>query len=112
MERGRLIKEIAAERIRILYDLAIERAAKDVTLSTEYVKTLRRLSAHYKVRIPDDIKDRICKKCNLVLVPGLTAGVRLASSKGYVVYTCKRCKTENHIFYKRITRSARRSGKS
>ena len=100
MERGRLIKEIAAERIRILYDLAVGRVGKDTELSTEYVKTLRRISAHYKVGIPEDIKDRVCKRCNLVLIPGLTASVRLASSKGYLVYTCSRCKGENHIFYK------------
>ncbi len=106
MERGRLIREIAAERIRILYDLAVARAGKDVALSTEYVKTLRRMSAHYKVGIPEDIKDRICKRCNLVLIPGLTAGVRLASSKGYVVYSCNRCRGENHIFYKPV-RAAR-----
>lgn len=101
MERGRLVKEIAAERIRILYNLAAGMAGKDEALSTEYVKTLRRISSHYKVGIPEDIKDRICKRCNLVLVPGLTADVRLASSKGYVVYACRKCKGENHIFYKR-----------
>jgi ribonuclease P protein subunit RPR2 len=101
MERGRLVKEIAAERIQILYDLAIGRIDIDAELSSEYVKTLRRISAHYKVGIPENIKDRICKKCNLVLIPGLTASVRLASSRGYVVYACKKCKSENHIFYKR-----------
>lgn len=100
MERGRLIKEIAAERIRILYDLARGLAGRDDSLSSEYVKTLRRISAHYKVGIPEGIKDRICKRCNLVLVPGLTSDVRLASSKGYLVYTCRKCKGENHIFYK------------
>jgi ribonuclease P protein subunit RPR2 len=101
MERGRLIKEIAAERIQILYDLAAAMAGKDIALSSEYVKTLRRMGAHYRVGIPAEIKDRICKKCNLVLIPGLTASVRLASSKGYVVYTCNKCKGESHIFYKR-----------
>ena len=101
MERGRLIKEIAAERIQILYNLAISQVGKDQELSAEYVKTLRRISAHYKVGIPGRIKDTVCKRCNLVLIPGLTASVRLASSKGYLVYTCRKCKGENHIFYKR-----------
>ena len=100
MERGRLIKEIAAERIQLLYDLAVGMAGRDSALSAEYVKTLRRISAHYKVGMPGVIKDRICKRCNLVLVPGLTANVRLASSKGYIVYTCKKCNGENHLFYK------------
>jgi ribonuclease P protein subunit RPR2 len=100
MERGRLMKEIAAERISILYELAVNTATKNPELSGIYVKTLRRISSHYKVSIPDSIKNRVCKKCNLVLIPGLTAKVRLASSKGYAVYTCKKCGGETHIFYK------------
>ena len=100
MERGRLIREIAAELIDILYNLAVAQAEKNLALSIEYVKTLRRISAHYKVGMPEGIKGRICKKCNIVLVPGLTASVRLASSKGYLVYTCSRCSGESHIFYK------------
>ncbi len=111
MERGRLIKEIAAERIQLLYNLAVGTVGRDADLSSEYVKTLRRISAHYKVGIPDRIKDTICKECNLVLVPGLTASVRLASSKGYLVYACKRCKKENHIFYKAPVKK-RTAGKS
>jgi ribonuclease P protein subunit RPR2 len=100
MERGRLMKEVAAERVFILYKLALEQAGRNPELSSGYVKTLRRISAHYKVSIPDDIKGRICKKCNLVLIPGLTAKVRIASSKGYVVYACNKCGNENHLFYK------------
>jgi ribonuclease P protein subunit RPR2 len=111
MERGRLIKEIAAERIQLLYNLAVATVDKDADLSSEYVKTLRRISAHYKVGIPDKIKDTVCKRCNLVLVPGLTASVRLASSKGYLVYTCRRCNGENHIFYKAPMKK-RSTGKS
>ena len=99
-ERGSLIKSIAAERISILYNLAVSQTGKDMELVKDYVKILRRISAHYKVGIPEGIKDRICKRCNLALIPGLTASVRLASSKGYIVYKCGRCRGENHVFYK------------
>jgi ribonuclease P protein subunit RPR2 len=100
MERGRLMKEVAAERISILYGLALKIVGKNPELSAVYVKTLRRISAHYKVSIPEEIKNRICKRCNLVLVPGLTAKVRIASSKGYVIYACNKCGNETHLFYK------------
>jgi ribonuclease P protein subunit RPR2 len=106
MEHEGIVKEIAAERISILYDLAREHASDDIRLSKECVKTLRRISAHYKVKIPKKLKEKICRSCNLVLIPGLTASVRIASGKGYVVYRCKECGRERHIFYR-----ARGSGK-
>ena len=99
MESG-IAKEIAAERMSILYKLAVKRAAGDPELAKNYVKTLRRIGAHYKVRMPGGMKAMICADCNMVLIPGLTASVRLASSKGYAVYTCNSCKREQHIFYK------------
>ena len=110
MEHEAVIKEIAAERILILYDMAVEQAAKDIVLSKLYVRTLRRISSRYKVHLPEEMKGRICRTCNLVLIPGLTASVRLASSKGYMVYRCNICKGENHIFYRTDHHAGRRPG--
>lgn len=93
-----LVKKIALERINVLFDNAEKRAGSD--LSVKYVKTLRRMSAHYKVSIPKKMKDRICTHCNLVLVPGQNAKVRIASSHKYIVYICDKCGNEKHIYYK------------
>ena len=106
-ERGGLIKGIAAERISILYDLAVAQTGKDMELVNDYVKTLRKISAHYKIGMPPLMKMKICKSCNIIMAPGLTATVRLASSKGYIVYRCKICDGETHTFYR--TTSAQRT---
>ncbi|MDE1857115.1 MAG: ribonuclease P [Candidatus Micrarchaeota archaeon] len=94
-----LVKQIAEERIVTLFGLAEKAAPEDRKLSSKYVKYLRRIAAHYKVGMPKGIRDRICTRCNLVLVPGITSTVRIASSKGYVAYKCDSCGSERHIHY-------------
>lgn len=102
MRSERLVKEIAKERIARLLSLAEEMAKNGDELSKRlekrYVGLARRISEHYKVKIPKELKQRICKKCNNFLVPGVNCTVRLSSS-GYLVYKCE-CGNENHIFVK------------
>ncbi len=99
---NKLVKEIASYRISRLLGLAEEMAKKNTklsrALSKRYVLLARRISMHYKVKIPREMKERICKKCNNFLVPGINCSVVLASSKRFVVYKCE-CGAENHIFY-------------
>ena len=94
-----LVRQIAEERIKILFVLAEKTLEEDRPLSSKYVKYLRRIAAHYKVGMPAGIRNRICTKCNLVLSPGLTSSVRVVSSKGYVAYKCLVCGSERHIHY-------------
>lgn len=98
-----IVKEIAIQRIITLFRLARERTKEDTKKSKElakrYVKIAKNLSTHYKVKIPQEIKNAICKKCSNVLIPGLNCKVRLASSKKYIIYLCS-CGEEKHIFYK------------
>ncbi len=65
----------------------------------KYVKLMLKISTHYRVKMPDKIKESICKNCQSVLVPGLNAKVRLVSSHGYVAYSCNGCGFERHTFY-------------
>lgn len=94
-----LVDEIAKERMHILFGLAERRAATDGALSRAYVGRIKKISTHYKVSVPRGIRNRICKKCGSVLIPGLTAKVRIASSRRHVVYACTRCKAEKHVSY-------------
>ncbi|MCL4411611.1 hypothetical protein M1329_01615 [Candidatus Marsarchaeota archaeon] len=96
-----LVKEIARQRISILFDLARRNLRDRPELSREYVVLLRSISAHYRIGLGRDMRNVLCSKCNSVLVPGLTASVVLASSKGYAAYKCMVCGTEKHIVYKR-----------
>jgi ribonuclease P protein subunit RPR2 len=94
-----LVSEIANERISVLFDLAKKCAETDPELSRKYVRHLKRLGTHCRVKLPKEIKNGTCGKCDSVLVPGLSAKVRIASSKRYVVYECLNCKAERHVHY-------------
>jgi ribonuclease P protein subunit RPR2 len=97
IKKSEAIREIAHERIKILHKLAKIESSPE--LSRKYIKLAREISRHYKVKIENDIKRQICKKCNSVLIPGKSVSIRLASSKRYVVYKCLNCGAEQHIHY-------------
>ena len=80
------------------------------SMPRSYVRLLRRISSHYRIGLGREMRNALCSKCNSVLVPGLTANVVLASSKGYAVYTCKRCGAERHIIYKATKGKTRKRG--
>ncbi len=110
MNKPPIVEKVAADRMRRLLGMAEERA-KELTdmskkLEKRYVMIARRISTHYKVRIPDGLKHRICKKCGSFMVPGVNCKVRLSSSHGYLVYICD-CGAETHSFYKPAARLQR-----
>ncbi len=94
-----IVKKIALERIGILFDKAEITADADRARSKRYVSSLRKISSHYKVTIPKRMRDRICTKCEVVLVPGLNCSIRVVSSHRYVAYKCSACGGEAHVHY-------------
>ena len=85
-------REIAKERIQILFRLAEEEFSngrKD--LANRYVELARKISTRCNVRIPKELKRRFCKKCMAYLKPGVNARVRIRSEKKYVLITCLEC---------------------
>ena len=83
-------KQIALERIKVLFQQAKEVFKKDKSLANRYVKLARELSMKYKVRIPPNLKRRFCKNCYSYLMPGVNARIRTRNGK--VVYYCMECK--------------------
>lgn len=98
-KKSGIVNKIANERTHILFQLAKESYETDPELSMEYVKLIRQISRHYKIRLDKHIKNHICRKCNSVLIPGKNLKVRVASSKRYMLYKCENCKNELHIPY-------------
>ncbi len=94
-----VVREIAEERIRILYDLAKRAYPEDPGLSKSYTRIIKQVSRHYKITLPRDIKLGICKNCGSVLIPGTSASVRLVSSKRHASYKCLGCGAERHVPY-------------
>lgn len=99
LSRNALVRQIASERIVLLYDIAKKEAPADLALSRKHAALIKRISEHYRVSLPKEIKNGICKGCNSVLVPGLSASVRIASSNRQVIYRCLACKVEKRIPY-------------
>lgn len=84
-------REVAVERIRKLFGMAEEHASETQQLSDRYVRLARRIAMRYQVSIPRELRRRICRSCEGILIPGRTARVRIGS--GRVAITCLRCET-------------------
>ncbi|EIW82870.1 Rpr2-domain-containing protein [Coniophora puteana RWD-64-598 SS2] len=69
-------------------------------LSRSYVDAMKVIGQKTIVKMDPSVKRTLCKGCNTVLVPGVTARVRVKGSPvhGNVVsYTCNACKTVRRI---------------
>ena len=93
MQRYKLIKrDIARQRIRILYNLAIKYYRLDPELSNRYVRLIQRIAKRARVKIDPSIKLFICKKCGSLLIPGVTARFRINSGRfTHLTITCLKC---------------------
>ncbi|MBI1935551.1 ribonuclease P [Candidatus Woesearchaeota archaeon] len=81
---------IAKARIKFLFDEAKESFRKDSKLSDKYIKLARRIAMRYKLRLPSELKKRICKNCHKFLVPGINCRVRI--HKHRIIYFCMSCR--------------------
>ncbi|MBS7657839.1 MAG: ribonuclease P [Candidatus Bathyarchaeia archaeon] len=85
-------KEIAKERIEILFNLARKIFNFSPELANRYIQLIRKIGMKARVKIPLEYKLFICKKCNSFLVPGRNCRVRIRSEKGTkIVFTCLNC---------------------
>lgn len=64
-----------------------------------YAKLCRKIAMKHKLRLPPEIKRKICKGCDAFLVPGKTARIR--TQRGHVVIYCTSCKRISRIGYKK-----------
>jgi ribonuclease P protein subunit RPR2 len=83
--------KIAKERIQILFDLAKKEFKKHPERSKRYIQLLRKIGLRYNVRLPKEIKRSFCKNCNSLLIPSLSAEVRLNKKTKTVNIRCKNC---------------------
>ncbi len=89
-----LLRDLARQRIRILFNMAIERArAGDFDLARRYVEIMLKLASKAGVKLLRRLKRSYCRKCYAPLIPGITLSVRIRSEgKGSrVVYKCLLC---------------------
>jgi ribonuclease P protein subunit RPR2 len=82
-------KQIAQERIAVLFEQARLAFAESPSLSNRYVVLARRIAMRQRIRIPRELRRQYCHNCNAYLVPGSNMRVRVHS--GNVVVTCLSC---------------------
>ena len=83
-------QKIALKRIEFLFNLAKENFKADSGVSDKYVKTARRISMKYKVKVPLKLKKSFCKNCYRYLVPGVNCRTRIHKSR--ITVYCTGCR--------------------
>lgn len=98
-KRGGSIREIVYERIDILLTLAAKALKSgDEKHAKRYVFLARKLSTRHNCRLQMVDKVRFCKSCNLPMVVGLNAKVRLRKRTRTAEYKCG-CGKSAHFKY-------------
>jgi ribonuclease P protein subunit RPR2 len=83
-------KEIAKERVKILFKQAEEVFPKNKSLANRYVTLARKVAMKVKIRMPLELKRKFCKHCYKFLMPGVNSRVRTRDGK--VIISCFECK--------------------
>ncbi|KAI6000664.1 RNAse P Rpr2/Rpp21/SNM1 subunit domain-containing protein [Pisolithus albus] len=69
-------------------------------LSRSYIDTMKVVGQKTNTKIDPSVKRRLCKNCSLVLVPGVSATVRVRNSASHhhiIGYVCHACQSERRI---------------
>ena len=92
------VKQIARQRIQILFNEAKNVCRGDPQLAMQYIKSARRIAMAAKIRLPVDFRRQTCKNCNALLVQGYNCRVRVKPKREpHVVITCLNCGNQTRI---------------
>jgi ribonuclease P protein subunit RPR2 len=91
-------KELALKEVNEILSKAKEVFDTKPGLAHKYAKKARRIALKYKIRLPANLKRKICKNCYSYLVPG--KNLRVRTRKGHVVLYCLECKNFIRVRYK------------
>ena len=91
-------KEIAEERMSILFQKADDVFSTNKNLANRYVTLARKISMKVQLQMPQEFKRKFCKHCYKYLRSGVNARIRTRDSK--VVISCFECKKFTRILIK------------
>ncbi|HDI06643.1 MAG TPA: ribonuclease P [Candidatus Aenigmarchaeota archaeon] len=70
--------EIAKKRIEKLFKLAEEELKKgNLERTKRYIYLARKIGMKCQYTLPRELKRKFCKKCNMMLIPGISCEVKL-----------------------------------
>ena len=102
MKQQTNVKQIARQRIQILFEQAKKICKTDPKLATQYVASARKIAMAAKIRLPIEFRRETCKECNALLVHGVNCRVRIKQKREpHVVITCLNCGNQTRILLKR-----------
>ena len=91
-------KQIARQRVKILFQQAKKVYHDNPKLSNRYVTHARKIAMAAKMPLPKVYRLQICKKCNSLLVQGDNCRVRIKQKREpHVVITCLNCGSKTRI---------------
>ncbi len=86
--RKKNIKDLALQRARILYGLAVTEVRRGMYgRARRYISLALRLIEKANARKPIFLRRGTCKNCYVPLIPGLTCRIRLRGNKKYIIVT-------------------------
>ncbi len=92
------VKQIARQRIQILFEQARQVGKTDPALAAQYVKSARRIAMAARIRLPLEFRRQVCRNCNALLVQGFNCRVRVKQKREpHVVITCLNCGKQTRI---------------
>ncbi len=95
-------KQIARDRIRVLFEQAESIHKADPELSSRYVEMARKIAMSARIRLPLKYRRQVCRKCNSLLVVGENCRVRTRRRREpHLVVTCLDCGFQKRIPFKK-----------
>jgi ribonuclease P protein subunit RPR2 len=102
MKQQTNVKQIARQRIAILFAQAKKVAGADSKLAEQYVLSARRIAMAAKISLPLEFKRGTCKKCNTLYIQSINCRVRVKQKREpHVVVTCLNCGNQTRILLKK-----------
>ena len=96
------VKQIARQRIQILFEQAKKARKTNPQLATQYIKSARRIAMAARIRLPVEFRRQTCKNCNAILVQGYNCRVRVKQKREpHVVITCLNCGNQTRMLLRK-----------
>lgn len=85
-------KEIAERRIEKLFKLAEEELRKgNLDRTKRYIGLARKIGTKCQYTLPKELKRKFCKKCNMLLIPGVSCKTKLNKKTQTIDIKCFNC---------------------
>ncbi len=92
-------KQIAKERIEILFNLAKEIFNENPKFADRYVFIARKIAMRFNIKLTKEQKKKFCHKCYSYLYPGKNCIIRTNPKTKCVEYLCKNCGKKTRYGY-------------